>query len=57
MYTNSRPAEPGAVASASAIPAANTTLTPSQEVKWVKQLPLRMKAYARWMKRFLHGEK
>ena len=57
MHTNSRPAEPGAAASASAIPAANTTLTPSQEVTWVKQLPLRMKAYARWMKRFLHGEK
>jgi hypothetical protein len=42
--------------SPSANPAPNT-VTSSQELKWVKQLPLRFKGYTKWMTQFLHGRK
>jgi len=57
MSTNSTRVDPSAVANASANPAANAMPTPGQEVKWVKQLPYRMKAYGRWLKNFLHGNR
>jgi len=38
-------------------PGANMKLNSDQEVKWVKQLPLRLKDYAKWVKRFLHERK
>ncbi len=66
MRAISTRADPSAVAGASSSASVNTAPTQNREEKRLfslrgaqrmKQFPLRLKAYAQWMKRFLHGAK